>query len=388
MFYGLLDLPWWGYVLVTLALSHVTIACVTIFLHRHQAHRALELHPVVSHFCRLWLWLGTGMDTKAWTATHRKHHAKCETTEDPHSPIVLGLSTVLWKGAELYRRGAHDAETLARYGQGTPDDWLERNVYHPHSGAGVRLMLIIDVLLFGIPGIMVWAICMAWIPFFAAGVVNGVGHYWGYRNFECKDAATNIVPWGIVIGGEELHNNHHTYPTSAKLSVKPWEFDLGWLYIRLLSFMGLATVKRTVPKPEIVAGKSTVDAHALRVIIVNRVQIMTQYSRDVILPLFNKIQETLPFAEKRRIKAVLVREDSLVDESGRACLMQFLENNLLVKMAYDYRTQLHAIWDRTTASQQELLDAFHDWCVRAEATGIQTLQQFVGYLKGYTIRSC
>jgi stearoyl-CoA desaturase (delta-9 desaturase) len=294
MFYGLLDLPWWGYVLVTLALTHVTIVCVTVFLHRHQAHRALDLHPVVSHFCRLWLWLTTGMDTKAWTAIHRKHHAKCETAEDPHSPIVLGLGKVLWEGAELYRREGKNPETLARYGQGTPDDWLERHVYHPHSAKGILLMFIIYVLLFGIPGITVWAINMAWIPFFAAGVVNGVGHYWGYRNFECRDAATNIVPWGIVIGGEELHNNHHTYPTSAKFSVKPWEFDLGWVYICLLSFVGLVTVKRTVPRPEIIAGKSMVDAHALRVIIVNRIQIMTQYSHDVILPLLNKTQETLP----------------------------------------------------------------------------------------------
>lgn len=388
MFYGLLDLPWWGYIVVTLALTHITIACVTIFLHRNQAHRSLTLHPLVSHFCRLWLWLSTGMDTKAWTSIHRKHHAKCETADDPHSPIVLGIETVLWKGAELYRKEGKNPETLARYGQGTPDDWLERNVYHPHSAKGILLMFIIDVLLFGIPGITLWAICMAWIPFFAAGVVNGVGHYWGYRNFECPDAATNIVPWGIIIGGEELHNNHHTYPTSAKFSVKPWEFDLGWVYIRLLSLLGLATVKRTVPIPEIVTGKSTVDAHALRVIIVNRVQIMTQYSHDVILPLFDKTQETLLSSEKRRIKAVLVREDSLIDDTGRASLMQFLANNTLVKTAYDYRTQLYAIWNRTTASQQELLDAFHDWCLRAEATGIQTLQQFVGYLKGYTIRSC
>ena len=325
------------------------------------------------------------MDTTSWTAIHRKHHAKCETTEDPHSPIVLGLRKVLWEGAELYRREAKNPETLMRYGQGTPDDWLERHIYHPHSAKGILLTFIIYLVLFGIPGITVWAVNMAWIPFFAAGVVNGVGHYWGYRNFECRDAATNIVPWGIIIGGEELHNNHHTYPTSAKFSVKPWEFDLAWGYIRVLSWLGLATVKRTVPKPHIIPGKSTVDANALRMIIVNRVQVMTQYSHDVILPLVDQTKETLPHHEKRRIKAVLVRTDILVDDAGRVCLRQFLDNNATVKMAYDYRKQLHDIWDRTTATQQELLDAFHDWCLRAEATGIHTLQKFVGYLKGYTV---
>jgi len=387
MFYGLLDLPWWGYIVATLITTHITITGVTIFLHRNQAHRSLDLHPAVSHFYRLWLWLGTGMDTKNWTAIHRKHHAKCETTDDPHSPQVMGLSTVLWQGAELYRREARNKETVERYGQGTPDDWLERNVYHPHSSKGIRLMFLINVLLFGVPGIVVWAVQMAWIPFFAAGVVNGVGHYWGYRNFECPDAARNIVPWGIIIGGEELHNNHHTYPTSAKFSVKPWEFDLAWVYIRLLASVGLATVKRTVPKPEIIPGKSTIDGHSLRVIIVNRVQIMTQYSKDVILPLFQQVKKALPYHEKRKIETALIREDSLVGDVERQSLVQFLEKHDAVKTAYYYRKQLYEIWNKTTASQQESLEAVHDWCVRAEATGIKTLQQFVGYLKGYSVRT-
>jgi stearoyl-CoA desaturase (Delta-9 desaturase) len=388
MFYGCLDLSWWGYIIITLALTHVSIVCVTVFLHRSQAHRALDLHPLFSHFCRAWLWLTTGMDTKAWVATHRKHHAKCETVEDPHSPQILGLPKVLWEGAELYKREAANQETLDRYGQGTPDDWLERHLYHPHSGAGIRLMLVIYLFLFGVPGLIVWAIQMAWIPFFAAGVVNGVGHFWGYRNFECPDAARNFMPWGILIGGEELHNNHHTYPTSAKLSVKPWEFDLGWVYIKMLSVLGLAKVKRTVPQFEIVPAKSMIDAHTLRMIIVNRVQVMTQYSKDVILPLFHQVKKTLPDTEKKRIQTALVREDSLVDEEGRQSLTVFLENHSLVNTAYHYRKQLHDIWDRRAATQQELLDSFHDWCLRAEATGILTLQQFVKYLKGYTIRSC
>ncbi len=348
-FYGLLNLSWWGYIVVGLAFTHVTIASVTIFLHRAQAHRALTLHPIVSHFFRLWLWLSTGMETKAWAAIHRKHHAYCETDEDPHSPQVLGLSTVLKQGAELYRREAKNEQTLERFGHGTPDDWLERHVYTPHSAKGILLMLCINLWLFGIPGLSIWALQMAWIPLTAAGVINGIGHYFGYRSFDCVDASTNIIPWGILIGGEELHNNHHTYPTSAKLSVQWWEFDLGWFYIKTLALLGLATVKRTVPTPKIIPGKSAIDAEGLRALLSNRVQVMTAYSKAVIRPLV-KIKQ----------------EDAL-------------------RSAYHFRDQLVLIWSKTTASQKELLDALQEWCAEAEATGIQKLQDFARYLKGYSI---
>jgi len=348
-FYGVLNLSWWGYIVVGLAFTHVTIASVTIFLHRAQAHRALTLHPIVSHFFRLWLWLSTGMETKAWAAIHRKHHAYCETDEDPHSPQVLGLSTVLKQGAELYRREAKNAQTLERFGQGTPNDWLERHVYTPHSAKGILLMLCINLWLFGIPGLSIWALQMAWIPLTAAGVINGIGHYFGYRTFDCADASTNIIPWGILIGGEELHNNHHTYPTSAKLSVQWWEFDLGWFYIKTLALLGLATVKRTVPTPKIIPGKSAIDAEGLRALLSNRVQVMTTYSKAVIRPLIKVKQE-----------------DAL-------------------RSAYHFREQLILIWSQTTASQKELLDALQEWCAEAEATGIQKLQDFVSYLKGYSI---
>src|SRR5712692_9788668 len=274
---GLIDLPWWGYIIVTLALTHVTIVSVTVFLHRHQAHHALHLHPVVSHFFRLWLWLTTGMVTKQWVAIHRKHHAKCETEEDPHSPQILGLSKVLWQGAELYKQEGKIQETLEKYGLNTPDDWLERHLYTRHSVKGIILMLLINMVSFGAIGITMWAVQMMWIPFFAAGVINGIGHYWGYRNYECPDAATNIVPWGILIGGEELHNNHHTYPTSAKLSVHWWEFDIGWLYIRILTMLGLAKVKRTVPTPKIIHGKQQIDVDGLHALLSNRIQVMTTY---------------------------------------------------------------------------------------------------------------
>lgn len=389
MFYGYLNLPWWGYIIAALILTHITIASVTIFLHRHQAHRGLDLHPLISHFFRFWLWLTTGMETKAWAAIHRKHHAKCETTDDPHSPQILGLPKVLWEGAELYKKESRNAETLARYGQGTPDDWLERNVYTKHSAKGLVLGLILDLFFFGVPGLTIWAVQSAWIPFFAAGVINGVGHYWGYRNFECKDAARNIVPWGILIGGEELHNNHHTYPTSAKLSVKWWEFDIGWLYIRVLSFLGLAKVKRIAPKPESIPGKNHIDADTLRAIISNRIQIITTYSQSVILPLFKQEKLKVIPSDRglwRQIKSILIREDSLVDDSGRRSLEQFLEKNRALQVVYSFRVQLQDIWDKTTASQKELLEALQEWCHRAEATGIQKLQEFVDYLKGYTIR--
>lgn len=388
MFYGVLDLPWWGYILTLIVLTQLTILSVTIYLHRYQAHRALTIHPAMGHVFRLWLWLTTGMITKAWAAIHRKHHAKCETAEDPHSPQILGLKQVLWEGAELYKREARNQETLTRYGEGTPDDWLERNLYTPYSGKGVLITLALDIVFFGVPGIVMWALQMMFIPFFAAGIVNGIGHFWGYRNFECPDAARNIIPFGLFIGGEELHNNHHTYPTSAKLSVKWFEIDMAWFFIKILSFLGLAKIKRIAPKPVIVPGKSAIDAEALRAIIANRIQVMTTYSKSVILPLFNQEKEKIVLNEPglwQRIKTTLIREDSLVDDQGRQFLEQFLEKCNSVKVAYHFRKQLQAIWDKTTASQKELLEALHEWCQRAEATRIQKLEEFVAYLKGYTL---
>lgn len=388
MLYGYLDLPWWGYVVYALVCTHITIAAVTIFLHRCQAHRALELHPAVSHFFRAWLWLTTGMKTKAWAAIHRKHHAKCETKEDPHSPQILGLSQVLFEGAELYKAEAKNQETLDRYGKGTPDDWLERNVYTPHSSRGFLITLAVNLFLLGIPGITVWAIQMAWIPFFAAGVINGVGHYVGYRNFECPDAATNIVPWGILIGGEELHNNHHTYPTSAKLSVKWWEFDIGWLYIKTLSLLGLAKVKRLPPQEKLIPGKSQVDEATLSGVINGRFQLLAEYAHNVIMPIFNQEKANLDSTcALGSIKNSLIRDESLVDDTQRKRLEMFLAKTQQLKVAYQFRKKLQDIWAKTTATQKELLDALQDWCKQAEATGIKCLQDYVRYLQSYTVVS-
>jgi len=389
MFYGILDLSWVGYLLVFLSFTQLSIAAVTLYLHRCQAHRALELHPLVSHLFRFWLWLSTGMETKAWAAIHRKHHAKCETAEDPHSPIVLGLPKVLWEGAELYRKEAKNKETLQRYGQGTPEDWIERNVYTKHSILGVWIMLAVDLLLFGVPGLTFWAFQMMWIPFFAAGVVNGVGHYWGYRNFECKDAATNITPVGIFLGGEELHNNHHAYPTSAKFSIRWWEFDMGWFYIRLLEIFGLARAKRVAPQPQIIPGKHHIDVDTLRDLITNRIQVMTAYTKDVILPLFYLEKDKISPEEKSlwsRFKFSLIREESLVEESQKQRLEIFLAKHGKLHEVYQFRKRLQAIWDKTTASQKELLDALQEWCQAAEATGIQKLQDFAAYIRAYRLR--
>ncbi|MDB6096118.1 MAG: fatty acid desaturase [Francisellaceae bacterium] len=388
MFYGLLDLPWWGFIVVTLIMTHITIACVTIYLHRHQAHRSLELHPIASHFFRFWLWLTTGMVTKEWAAIHRKHHAKCETIEDPHSPVVLGISTVMWQGAELYRAESRNQETLERFGHGTPDDWLERNLYTPYSAKGIVIMMIIDLLLFGVPGITIWSVQMAWIPFFAAGVVNGLGHYWGYRNIECPDAATNLFPWGILIGGEELHNNHHAYPTSAKLSNRWFEFDIGWLYIRILSILKLAKVKRVAPQASIVSGKGLIDGDTLKAIIANRFHVLTQYSKEVILPVLVQEKDRLSLLGKftfRKAKAALVRETSLLDETDQVQIENLLQQNKSLEVVYQFRKRLQEIWGRTTANQKELIDALHEWCQQAERTGIKKLQDFTRYLKGYSL---
>lgn len=386
MFYGLVDLPWWGYILVVLGLTQITIISVTVYLHRCQAHRALDLHPIASHFFRFWLWLTTGMLTKEWTAIHRKHHAKVETEEDPHSPMINGIVKVFFEGNELYRKERRNRATMERYGHGTPDDWIERKLYTPHSALGLYSMLAVNILLFGPIGITIWALQLIWIPFFAAGVVNGIGHYWGYRNFECPDASRNIVPLGWFIGGEELHNNHHTFATSAKFSVKWWEFDSGWGLIRLMQVFGLAKPKRIPPKAEVMPGKATVDIETLKAILTNRFQIMSQYSKNVILPVLREERRRAGEAGGallRRVKTLLIRETSLVDENGHKTLATVLQQHRSLEVVYQFRLKLQNIWARSTVSQKELVDALQEWCKQAESTGIDVLRNFVNQLKAY-----
>lgn len=392
MQFGYFSMSWWQYVLVALAMTHVTIACVTLYLHRSQAHRALEFHPFVSHFFRFWLWMSTGMDTKAWVAIHRKHHAKCETEDDPHSPQIFGLKTVLWQGAELYRKEAKVNETLTRYGQGTPNDWLERNVYHPHSGRGILLMLIVNLLLFGIPGVTIWAVQMAWIPFFAAGVVNGVGHFYGYRNFDCPDASTNISPVGLLIGGEELHNNHHSYPTSAKLSIRWWEFDIGWFYIVVLRTVGLAKVKKLPPKVASSTLAHAIEAQTVRDLIANRLHVMKQFSRQVAKPALHDARGRLA-AHREGVKAAFERlKTRFTHNQGQ---LESIDTDTQALLAADPQLQvvhslferLQAIWNQTTASQKELIDAIQQWCADAEASGSKNLQRFAAFVRGYRLKA-
>lgn len=383
--FGALHLSVWGYVIATLILTQITIAAVTIYLHRCQAHRALTLHPIVSHFFRFWLWLTTGMVTKEWAAIHRKHHAKCETAEDPHSPQILGLNTVMWNGVELYRFASLQKETMERYGHGTPDDWVERNVYSKYTALGLALMFVIDAILFGIPGIAIWAIQMMWIPFFAAGVVNGVAHYWGYRNFECRDASRNLIPWGFWIGGEELHNNHHTYPTSAKLSVKWWEFDMGWFYIKLLSYLKLAHPKKIPPRLQRIQGKSNVDVDTVKAVITNRFQILSQYTKEVILPVLSMEKQKTTCAQSllllEKAKAALVRAESLLDAKAKLRLKEALENSHALKQVYQYQQALMAVWDKTSLTHKELMEVLQQWCQQAELSGQEALRRFALQLK-------
>jgi stearoyl-CoA desaturase (delta-9 desaturase) len=385
---GVLGLSWWQVVLATLLLTHITIAAVTIFLHRSQAHRALDLHPAVSHFFRAWLWLTTGMQTREWVAIHRKHHAKCETPEDPHSPQTRGLRKVLWQGAELYMEEADNKETLARYGHGTPNDWLERNVYSRFTWQGCGLMLGADLILFGAAGIAVWAVQMIWIPFFAAGVINGIGHFWGYRNYDSPDAATNISPWGILIGGEELHNNHHTYPTSARLSSKWFEFDIGWTYIRILSALGLARVLRVAPVPKVAEPRPGVDLQTLQAVIANRYDLLSRYARGLRATLNDELRRlSLPAAEKERFASLRrwLRKSDLrtIPPAQQQTLRELLGRSGALRTLVDMRTELAAIWERGTASREQMVANLQDWIARAEASGIRVLQEAALRMRSY-----
>ncbi len=392
---GLLDLRWWQMVLAALALTHITIASVTIYLHRCQAHRGLELHPLVAHFFRFWLWLTTGMQTRDWVSVHRKHHAKCETPEDPHSPQTRGLRTVLWRGAELYMAERKNRETLERFSRGTPDDWIERNLYARFIWQGCALMLISDVVLFGVSGIAIWAVQMIWIPFFAAGVINGIGHYWGYRSFDCPDASTNIAPWGILIGGEELHNNHHTYPTSAKLSNKWFEFDIGWLYIRTLEILGLATVLRRAPaarvQPALEGANGPIDLRTLQALINNRYDLLARFAREMQRELRQELDKLRLSADDRQrfagLKRWLRKDVAAIPPQYKDTLQELLARSRLLHTLVEMRAELAAIWQQSSVSREQMLQHLQDWVARAEASGNQVLQAMAARIRGYELMS-
>ena len=385
---GLIDLPWWGYIVVTLALTHVTIASVTIFLHRHQAHRALELHPLPALFFRTWLWLTTGMVTKEWAAIHRKHHAKCETPEDPHSPQIVGINKVLWTGVFLYVKEARNKDTLQRYGHGTPDDWFERHIFSAAPKLGIVITLIVDSIVFGVwPGVLIWGVQMVWIPFWAAGVINGLGHFWGYRNYNCADASTNLIPWGILIGGEELHNNHHSFATSAKLSARWYEFDIGWVYIRSLEILGLARVKKVIPTPRFGVAKARADFDMLQAVITHRYDVMTRYVQSlgqIAKDEFEAIKAQS--GGKLNIKDVrrwLTADEAQLGADERQRLATLLKDNARLQTVVAMRQELTALWARSTATREQLLQQLQDWIARAEGSGIRQLEDFSLRLRRY-----
>jgi stearoyl-CoA desaturase (delta-9 desaturase) len=391
---GVLQLGPWALVAVTLVLTHVTIIAVTLYLHRCQAHRGLDLHPALSHFLRFWLWFTTGMVTKEWVAIHRKHHAKCEREGDPHSPAVFGLSQVFFRGAELYRDEARNQETLKRYGHGTPDDWIERHLYSRHNLLGIVIMLVIDLVLFGVVGLTIWAIQMAWIPFWAAGVVNGLGHAWGYRNFACPDDSTNVVPWGLVIGGEELHNNHHAYGSSAKFSSKWYEIDLGWVYIRMLQFLGLVSVRKVAPRLRLQNSGSPIESMGpaqLQGIIAHRYEVLARYSRMVRATVTHELGSLkLPGgrvdrALLRRCRKWLMRDDTLLAPGERDQMARALTLAPALSTLIQMRRDLMALWESSSASSEQLLVDLRAWCQRAQASGIDGLEQFAYRLRRYAL---
>jgi stearoyl-CoA desaturase (delta-9 desaturase) len=382
--FGLLGASWWQVLLFTLVVTHITIAAVTIFLHRNQAHRALDLHPLVSHFFRFWLWLTTGMVTREWVAIHRKHHAKCETEEDPHSPQTRGIKKVLLEGSELYRTESKNQETLQKYSHGVPDDWIERNLYTRYSWQGVGVMLLVNVALFGAIGAAVWAVQMMWIPINAAGIINGIGHFWGYRNFEAPDASTNISPWGVMIGGEELHNNHHTYPTSAKFSVKPYEFDIGWLYISVLARLGLAKVRKTAPELKLGAIKPVADNKTLEAVIANRYELMAKYGREMRRHCGAELERlkaeggmhTAKWTQLRLAKRWAHRDDERIPSDVMPQLQSARAEHPVLDKMFTMRAELRQIWTRTNVSAEQLLADLQAWCKKAEDSGIAALQDF------------
>jgi stearoyl-CoA desaturase (Delta-9 desaturase) len=389
---GLVDLPWWGYALVALSFTHITIAAVTIYLHRCQAHRALDLHPLASHFFRFWLWITTGMITKQWAAIHRKHHAWCETAEDPHSPQVLGIGKVLREGAELYRTASREQETMDKYGRGTPEDWVEKHIYTRRNGHGIVLMLVINLILFGPLGLTIWAVQMAWIPITAAGIINGIGHYWGYRHFATDDASTNIIPWGIIIGGEELHNNHHSYATSAKLSSRWYEFDIGWMYIRIMEISGLARVKKTAPKVSFDWNKTACDLDTLQAVVTHKFDVMGKYGvmlKRACREEIGKIHLAYRLrghkvVTLRRVRSWLRRDAANLHAHEKQALADVLLHSPHLQTIYNLKLELTKIWGRSSGlSQEQLLKNLQDWCHGAEESGIKALQEFSQRLRCY-----
>ena len=386
--FGLTGSPWLLVVVWLLAMTQITIHAVSLYLHRSATHRGVDFHPALAHAFRFWTWLTTGMVTKEWVAIHRKHHARCETDGDPHSPVVHGIGRILWHGVALYQDACKDRAMVARYGIGTVDDWIERNLYARWSLLGPTLMLFIDLALFGAVGLVVWALQMLWIPVIAAGVINGLGHWWGYRNFETADRATNLVPWGIVIGGEELHNNHHAFPSSAKFALRKWEFDSGWALLRLFEALRLAKVIRVAPSLAVRPNIALPDAETVRAVLAHRFHVMTSYYRQVLRPALE--QERRAAGESmnrltRRLRRALANDGRWLDEGARARLGAWVAERPSMQVLVEHRRRLGAVMERSGRNSQAMLDSLQAWCADAERSGIATLEQFARSLRGYAL---
>ncbi|MEL1265822.1 DesA family fatty acid desaturase [Pseudoxanthomonas putridarboris] len=386
---GLLGLGWAGLLVTLLVFTQLTIFSVTLYLHRSQAHRGVDFHPVLNHFFRFWTWLTTSMITKEWVAIHRKHHAKVETEEDPHSPRTKGIGNVFWRGVELYREARWQRADIEQYGKGAPDDWIERHLYAPHATLGPTAMLLVNFALFGIPGIALWAVQMAWIPFWAAGVVNGLGHWWGYRNFESADTSTNLTPWGVWIGGEELHNNHHAFPSSARFSMRRWEFDIGWAVIKGLEKVRLAKVLRVAPTLDIRPNIAVPDTDTLKALLSHRFQAMTDYQRNVLMPALKeeaaqagaRLRQLLP----RQLRRGLVDDGRWLKPDAREQLQQWVAQRPRIRALMEHRARLAALLEARTHDASERLKQLQLWCQEAEASGIRALQDYSARLKGYAL---
>jgi len=386
---GVVGLGWWGMALVLLVFTQLTIFAVTLYLHRSQAHRGVDFHPVIAHFFRFWTWLTTSMITKEWVAIHRKHHAKVETDEDPHSPVTKGIGMVFWRGVELYREARAMRADIEQYGRGAPDDWIERHLYTPHANLGPVALLVINSVLFGLPGVALWAIQMAWIPFWAAGVINGLGHWWGYRNFESADTSTNLTPWAFWVGGEALHNNHHAFPSSARFSMRRWEFDIGWAVIRGLQALRLAKVLRVAPSMDVRPNIAVPDAETLKALLSHRFQAMTDYQRNVFVPALReeaamagaKLRKLLP----RRMRRGLVNDGRWLKPDCRAQLSTWVEQRPRIRVLVEHRARLAALLEARGNDAAERLKLLQAWCHEAEASGIAALQNYAARLKGYAL---
>jgi len=390
--YGLADLPWWGHVIVALVWIHITLMAITLYFHREQAHRSIDLHPALRHFFRFWLWVTTGAPTKQWVAVHRKHHALCERPGDPHSPAIFGLKTVVLQGAELYIEEARKPETLEKYGKGTPDDWLERNVYARFDYTGLVLLGIFDLLMFGVGGIILFGIQIGTMPFLAAGIINGVCHAIGYRNFETNDASTNLWRIGLFIGGEELHNNHHAFPTSAKFALRSNEIDLGWLQLKVLSALGLARIRRVAQEPRVAAAgtepAAAPELDTLRAILVNRMHVLRHYMNSVTLPVLSRESDALggnTASVLDHARRWLTWQPHMLDETARERLADLVEKLPKLRMVLEYRNELKNLWEGAHTSNERLLADFRQWCARAEASGNQYLEEFVEYLRSFRL---